>query len=408
MNSEQQYIDLYKDISEQLKLKSCPVMNAQRDSAFSTFCSQGFPTGKNERYKYSDIPVAFAPNYGISMNAASIMPSEYIFPISSSPIDLSGYYNKIADQSDSLTALNTFITLDGILIYVPKNHSPAAPIQIDNRLKGNIPTMLNRRLLIILEEGAQATVIINDRGSEQVSDTTFLTTQVLEICCHKYSSLDIYEVEETTSACSRFSNVYIKAEEASTVKHNSITLTNGYTRNLCDAYLVGRNSKIALNGCVIGSDNQHIDNNTLITHCAPDSQSEQLYKYVLDGQSVGAFAGKILVEKDAQKITSQETNANLCASPSARMYSQPMLEIYADDVKCNHGSTVGVMDENALFYMRQRGIPESEARMLLKNAFMGGVIDQIPLQALRDRLYVKIEKRFRGEYEKCESCRLCK
>lgn len=408
MNSEQQYIELYREIAEQIQQKSCPVMNAQREKAFATFRSKGFPTRKDERYKYSDIPTAFAPNYGVSLNTVSISPSDYIFHIASSPIDLKDYYNKIADHADPITALNTFMAHDGILIYVPKNHCPDAPIQIDNRLSGNISTMLNRRLLILLEDNAQATVIINDKSTEQHSDATFLTTQVVEVICKPGSHLDIYEVEETGSTCSRFSNVYISADTGSTVRHNSITLTNGYTRNLCDAYLTGRNSKVILNGCVIGSDNQHIDNNTQINHTVPDCQSEQLYKYVLDGHSVGAFAGKILVEKDAQRTTSQETNANLCASPTARMYSQPMLEIYADDVKCNHGSTIGVMDESALFYMRQRGIPEAEARMLLKNAFMGGIIDRIPLRPLRDRLYVKIEKRFRGEYEKCEECRLCK
>jgi Fe-S cluster assembly protein SufD len=123
---------------------------------------------------------------------------------------------------------------------------------------------------------------------------------------------------------------------------------------------------------------------------------------------VGAFAGKILVGKEAQKTSSQEVNANLVAASTARMYTQPMLEIYADDVQCNHGSTVGLLDESALFYMRQRGIPEAEARTLLKNAFMGQVIDQIQYQPLRDKLYVKVEKRFRGELEKCEECRLCK
>jgi Fe-S cluster assembly protein SufD len=172
--------------------------------------------------------------------------------------------------------------------------------------------------------------------------------------------------------------------------------------------LKGENSEVTLNGCAIAGGSQRIDNNTLIDHCVPNCTSNELYKYVVDVKSVGAFAGKILVEKDAQKTVSHETNSNLCASADARMFTQPMLEIYADDVKCAHGSTVGVMDETALFYMRQRGVPEEEARMLLKNAFMGQVIDQIQLQPLRDKLFVKVEKRFRGELEKCDDCRLCK
>ena len=406
--SELQYIELYNEISASIKQKSCPVMNAVRDDAFRAFSTLRFPTRKQERYRYTDVSAAFAPNYGISLSPLDITESQYIFPISSAPIDLSGYYNKAADPSDAIAALNTALVPDGILVYVPKNDSPSSPIQIDNRLLGNLSTMLNRRLLIILESGAQATVIINDKGGEHTPDVSFLTTQVIEVFCKENSSLDLYEVEETDQSCSRFSNVYIQAERYSSVRHNSITLTNGLTRNLCDAHLIGEFANIVLNGCVIGSEEQHTDNNTLIHHVAPNCQSEQLYKYVLDGNSVGAFAGKILVDKGAQKTSSQETNANLCSSPSARMYSQPMLEIYADDVKCNHGSTVGVMDESALFYMRQRGIPEVEARMLLKNAFMGDVIDKIPLRSLRDRLFVKIEKRFRGEAEKCDTCRLCK
>ena len=132
------------------------------------------------------------------------------------------------------------------------------------------------------------------------------------------------------------------------------------------------------------------------------------YKYVLDDKAVGAFAGKVLVRKDAQKTTSQETNQNLCATKECRMYTQPMLEIYADDVKCAHGSTVGQLNDKALFYMQQRGISLEEARTLLQNAFIGEVIDRIQVEPLRDRLRHLVEKRFRGELNKCEGCKLCR
>ena len=162
------------------------------------------------------------------------------------------------------------------------------------------------------------------------------------------------------------------------------------------------------NGCVIADKMQRVDNNTLIDHQTPRCQSSELYKYVLDDSAVGAFAGKVLVREGAQKTMSKETNANLCATSSARMYTQPMLEIYADDVQCSHGSTVGQMDEAALFYMRQRGIDEREARLLLKAAFITEVIETIPLESLRDRLHVLVDKRLRGELSKCEGCKLCK
>lgn len=405
MTSEQQYIELYNEASEVIKSKSCPVMNAVRDEAFATFRSKGFPTKKVERYKYTDVSSAFAPNYGISFSPITLKASPYIYNIKEAPIDVTPYYNNVADREDAITALNTALVHDALLIYVPKNERVEAPIVVDNWLRGNAATMMNRRVLVILEQGAEATVIINDHAADKQQ---FLTTQVMEIVCHDNSRLDIYEIEETTPLCSHFSNVYIREGRDCSVKHNSITLFNGMTRNLCDVYLTGENAEITLNGCAIGSGNQHIDNNTLIHHKVPNCHSTELYKYVVDDNSVGAFAGKILVDKDAQHTTSQETNSNLCASSDARMFTQPMLEIYADDVKCAHGSTVGVMDETALFYMRQRGISEDEARTLLKNAFMGQVIDQIKYEPLRQKLYVKVEKRFRGELDKCEDCRLCK
>ena len=405
MTSEQQYIELYREASDLIKSKSCEVMNAVRDDAFQTFVTNGFPTRKVERYKYTDVATAFAPNYGISLSPLTVKPSAYIYNIKEAPIDVTPYYHQIADHQDAITALNTALVHDALLVYVPKNQRVEDPIVVDNWLRGTAATMMNRRILIVMEQGADATIIINDHAADK---QRFLTTQVIEVYCHDNARLDLYEIEETTPLCSRFSNVYIREGRDCSVKHNSITLFNGQTRNLCDVYLQGENSEVTLNGCAIGSGNQRIDNNTLIRHEVPNCTSNELYKYVVDDKSVGAFAGKILVDKDAQKTTSQETNANLCASSDARMYTQPMLEIYADDVKCAHGSTVGVMDEAALFYMRQRGIPEAEARTLLKNAFMGQVIDQIKFEPLRQKLYVKVEKRFRGELDKCEDCRLCK
>lgn len=405
MKSEQQYIELYHEASSVIKERSCPVMNVVRDEAFEAFRQVGFPSKKVERYKYTDVDAAFAPNYGISLSPLTVKPSAYIYNMKDAPIDVTPYYHQVADCSDAITALNTALVHDALLVYVPKNTRVADSIVVDNWLRGTAATMMNRRILVVMEQGSEATLIINDHAADK---QRFLVTQVMEVYCHDNARLDLYEIEETTPLCSRFSNVYIREGRDCSVKHNSITLFNGQTRNLCDVYLQGENSEVTLNGCAIGSGHQRIDNNTLIRHEVPNCQSNELYKYVVDDQSVGAFAGKILVEKDAQKTVSQETNANLCASPDGRMYTQPMLEIYADDVKCAHGSTVGVMDETALFYMRQRGIPEAEARTLLKNAFMGQVIDQIKNESLRQRLYVKVEKRFRGELDKCEDCRLCK
>ncbi|MEG0455344.1 MAG: SufD family Fe-S cluster assembly protein, partial [Bacteroides sp.] len=172
--------------------------------------------------------------------------------------------------------------------------------------------------------------------------------------------------------------------------------------------LAGEGAEINLCGMAIEDKNQHVDNHTFIDHTVANCNSNELFKYVLDDQAVGAFAGSVLVRPGAQKTTSQQTNRNLCATREARMYTQPQLEIYADDVKCSHGATVGQLDEKALFYMRSRGISQKEARLMLMFAFVNEVIDTIRLDALKDRLHLLVEKRFRGELNKCQGCAICK
>ena len=405
MKSEQQYIDLYGEAADIIKSKSCPVMNALRDTAFETFRSQGFPTRKVERYRYTDVEAAFAPNYGVSLSPLTIKPSPYIFNLKDAPEDIAALYGSVADSKDPITALNTALVHETLLVHVPRNTKVDAPITIDYWLRGEAATMMNRRILILMETGAEATIIINDHAADK---QRFLSTQVIEVICRDNAHLDMYEIEETTPLCSRFSNVYIREGRDCSVKHNSITLFNGQTRNLCDVYLQGENSEVTLNGCAIASANQRIDNNTLIDHKVGHCTSNELYKYVLDENAVGAFAGKVLVRHGAQHTTSQETNQNLCTTKTARMFTQPMLEIYADDVKCAHGSTVGQLNDAALFYMQQRGISKKEAKLLLEFAFINEVIDHMKLEPLRDRLHYLVEKRFRGELNKCEGCKLCK
>ena len=358
-----------------------------------------------ERYKYTDVAEDFAPNYGIALTPLEVKNLPYCHRISEAPVDITPYYNKLADRQDAVVALNTMLSVDALVIYVPRNTNVEHPIQISNVLKGEQDTMVNRRILIILEQCAEADIVITDKAVDQMH---FLSNQVVEVFAGDGSHLNLYEVEETHLLCTRYSSVFVQQGRDSHVHHTSFTLFNGHTRNRMDVSLKGEGSEVILNGCVIADKTQHVDNNTLIDHQVGSCQSNELYKYVLDDSSVGAFAGRILVREGAQKTISNETNANLCATSSARMYTQPMLEIYADDVKCSHGSTVGQMNDEALFYMRQRGISEQEARLLLKSAFITEVIETIPLEALRDRLHVLVDKRLRGELSKCEGCKLCK
>lgn len=405
MSSEKQYIDFYHEVCDTIIGRSCAVMNDCRDTAWTTFKEKGFPSKKDERYKYTNVEADFTPEYGIQLGSKIQSGSEYCTSIQDAPIDVSPYYNKIADTTDPVVALNTMLTVDTLVVYIPRDTQPKHPIQINNVLKGNQDTMVNRRMLIILAQGSQADIIITDHAA---SDNHFLTNQVIEVITEDNARLNLYDIEETHLACTRYSNVYIRQGRDSHVNHTVLTIFNGHTRNTCTVELSGEGSEAVLNGCVIADKMQRVDNNTLIRHLVPHCRSNELYKYVLDDSATGAFAGLVYVKEGAQQTSSAMTNANLCMSPSSHIYTQPMLEIYADDVKCSHGSTVGQLNEQQLFYMRQRGISESDARMLLKSAFITHVIETIPLEPLRDRLHYIVDKRLRGELSKCEGCKLCK
>ena len=441
MQSEIQYIELYKQTRAMIHEHSSDVMNSVRDEAFERFASAGFPSKKVERYKYTDIQKLFAPDYGLNLNRLTIPVDPYnafrcdVPNLSTSlyfvvndgfyqdekpkghlpegvvigslkEFATSEYYNQLAGKAnDATTDLNTMLAQDGLYVFVPKNVKVDRAIQVINILRSDVDLMVNRRVLIVLEEGAELKMLFCDHAAD---DRNFLATQVIEAYVGENASLDLYCLEETHAKNVRVSNVYIDQQANSRVNHNVITLHNGITRNKLDLTFSGEGAECQCYGCVIADKQQHVDNNTLITHKVPHCTSNELYKYVLDDKAVGAFAGRVLVEHGAQKTSSQMTNQNLTATKEARMYTQPMLEIYADDVKCAHGSTVGQLNDAALFYMRQRGISLAEAKMLLQNAFINEVIDKMQLEPLRDRLHHLVEKRFRGELNKCEGCKLCK
>ena len=442
-----QYTELYDECRGMICSHSADVMNAVRDEAYEDFKSQGFPSKKVERYKYTDMVKLFEPNYGLNINRLDIPVNPYdafkcdVPNLSTSlyfvvndgfyaknepkamlpegvivgslkeqaeknPDFIAKYYSKLAKtDGDAVTALNTMLAQDGLFVYVPKNVVVDRAIQVINILRSDVDLMVNRRVLIIVEEGAEVKLLFCDHAAD---DRNFLATQVIEAYVGRNASLDLYCLEETHAKNVRVSNLYIDQEADSRLNHNVITLHNGVTRNRVDLTLSGEGAEGVLNGCVIADKEQHVDNNTVIDHKVSHCMSSQLYKYVLDEKATGAFAGKVLVRHGAQKTSSEMRNQNICATREARMFTQPMLEIYADDVKCSHGSTVGQLNDAAMFYMQQRGISEKEAKLLLEFAFVNEVIDTIKLAPLRDRLHHLVEKRFRGELSKCEGCKLCK
>ena len=447
MGSEQQYIDLFREAGQLLCANSADVLNAKRDAALTDFCRLGFPSKKVERYKYTDVAEAFAPNYGVNLKRLNFQIDPYkayrcsvpnigtslyylvndVFYASetakgSLPADVfvgslrdyaaahpdavKKYYGSLAQSGkDALTALNTVLAQDGILIYVPDGVKVKHTLQVVNLMRGDMDLMTNRRTLIVVGEGAEVNVLFCEHALDK---SNFLTTNVSEVFLGKHARLNMYAVEETTKNNRFFDNLYLSQEDGSHLEYCAVTLQGGLTRRSCDFMFQGEGSDARIMGAVIADGEQHVDNNLLIDHQKGKCKSNVLFKYVLDGNAVGAFAGKVMVRPNAQKTDSQETNANLCVSPSARMFTQPMLEIYADDVKCNHGSTVGQMNQNALFYMAQRGITPEEARLLMQHAFVNEVIDQIHLIPLRERLSAMVMQRFRHGENACGDCNLCR
>ena len=441
----QEYIDIFEQNRELVEKPCAALLNDARSKAYARFKAAGFPGIKEEDWLHSNVSKQFAANYGMNLGRVNVkadrqsiftcdvpdlktrqafiindtfsngsngkeLPSGVVLAslnetASKNPALLASYYNALAANGDSIAQFNTMFAQDGLLLYIPKNTAVEETIQIITLLQANVEMLSNRRLLIILEENSSASLLVCDHSS--MAKQT-LSTQGTEICRWLGANLHLYELEETSHSNTRLSHLFVRQQADSNFIHSNITLTGGFTRNRIEVTLEEGGAAADISGLVIGDKNQHTDNRTLVDHKSGNCTSNELYKYILDEQSTGVFAGKMLIRPDAQHTLSQQTNRNLCLTSDAHMYAQPQLEIYADDVKCSHGSTVGQLDENALFYMQQRGIPAAEARHLLMHAFAGEVIENIKIDALRDRLHMLVEKRLRGELNHCKGCALCK
>ncbi len=443
---EQQYIDLFTQFREELDAHSVKGMNQHRDAAFDTFRQIGFPTSKQEDYKHSNIVRTFDTDLGLNLRNIPIPVNPYdafkcdvpnlathlyflindryydrfqpeeklpegVFAGSLQrfselyPDQFAAHYAQIADYSDNgVVAYNTMFAQDGFVVYVPKNVILEKPLQLINILRGGVNLSVNRRILIIAEENAQVKLLVCDHT---VDDIHFVVTQVTEVFAGVSAQVDVYELEENSEKVTRLNNLFSEQKDNSNVVTSSITLHNGYTRNNYRFRLLGQHAEAHAGGLAICDKEQHIDNFAFLDHASPNCMSNELFKTVLNDRATGVFCGKILVEKDAQKTMAYQNNRNLLASDSAQMFSKPQLEIYADDVKCSHGLTTGQLDEEALFYMRARGIDKDEARLLLMVAFTRDVVDMVRIESLQERLTNLINKRFRGELMRCGSCNVC-
>ncbi len=439
---EKQYTDLFTQYEAEIYQHAPQCMNALRTQAFADFERTGFPSLKNEDYRYIDVKQAFSPDYGLNINRLEIpvnptdvfrcnvpnMGTSLSFVVNDSFYDnapkaslpddayagsmkrfmelhpevASRYYGKIAKtSSDAVTALNTMLAQDGFVLYVPQDVKLEKPVQLVNIFRSIVDIMANRRILVIMEPRSEAKLLVCDHSMD---DVKCLATQVVEIFADEGAYFDYYDLEESSVSTTRFCSLYVEQARMSNVLVNGITLNNGRTRNNYHVNLNGEGAETTLCGMAIMDKEQQVDTYSHIIHAVPECKSVELFKNVLDERSVGSFSGRILVCEGAKKTRAYQTNRNMSLARDARMYSKPQLEIYNDDVKCSHGMTTGQLDEQAIFYLQSRGLSRDEAKTLLSVAFTSDVIEHIRLEALKERLHYLVDKRFRGELVQCAGC----
>jgi len=304
-------------------------------------------------------------------------------------------------KNNTLTALNQAFFNDGLFIYIPDSLPIDQPIQLVNIIETEQKLWVQNRNLIILGKDASLSFVhCNDSIQREKS----FVNNVTEIFLEKGAQLNYCKMENKDADSFLVDNVFVHQKADSKIISNAITFNAGYVRNTFHINLNEPHAEVKLNGLYLVDKKQVVNNHVYVNHAAPDCTSSQLYKGILDDEAYAHFNGHILVAKDSQRTTAFQTNRNITLTDEARITTNPFLEIYADNVQCSHGATVGQLDEEAMFYLRSRGICERNARMLLMYAFANEVVSYVSITNLRNRLNELIKKRLRGELSLCDQC----
>ncbi|AEM70504.1 FeS assembly protein SufD [Allomuricauda ruestringensis DSM 13258] len=399
-------------------------VHEERNNAIKNFETKGFPTKKDEAWKYTSlrglqkVDFSIFPKQETTLEYKDVkkyflheidtykivfvdgvyssylsetthdgvdvclMSSAFSKPMFQQVIEV--YFNKAASKDESLTSLNTAFCKEGAYIYIPKNKMPKKPIQILHLATGNeAALMLQPRNLIVAEDNAEVQII--ERHQSLTGNEVF-TNSVTEIFAGKDAIVDYYKVQNDESTASLVDNTYISQKNSSVVRVHTFSLGGKLIRNNLNFYQNGERIDSTLKGITILGDKQHVDHHTLVHHAQPNCESHQDYKGIFGDGSTGVFNGKIVVDKIAQKTDAFQQNNNILLSDKSTINSKPQLEIFADDVKCSHGCTIGQLDEEALFYLRSRGIPKKEAKALLMYAFANNVLESVRIPELKARI----------------------
>ncbi len=299
-------------------------------------------------------------------------------------IVLNHYFNKIASMSDGLTTLNTAFAGEGAFIHIKKNTVVDKPIQIIYfTTDTDKDILLQPRNLLIVDENSQVKIV---ERHQSLSNRKVLNNTVTEVFANKRAHIDYYKIQNDNKNASLIDSTFVQQKEQSVVSVNTYSFGGDITRNNLSFFLKGQHSSAILNGITIIDGEQHIDNQTNVFHQTPNCESHELYKGIYDEKSTGVFNGKVIVDRIAQKTDAFQQNDNILLTDDATINSKPQLEIFADDVACSHGCTIGQLDKNALFYMQQRGIPKKEAKALLLYAFTNEVVGRITIPVLKTKI----------------------
>lgn len=396
----------------------------ERNQAFLQFEKLGFPTKKEEDWKYTSLKPILNVDYNLFPEAENnielkdvkryfiheiesykvvFVDGVYSSFLSETTHDgcdiclfssalkkpkykmvIDHYFNTITEKEENLTALNTAFTKEGVYINIPKNTILPKPIQILHFSTGNDKdVLLQPRNLVVVGENSHIQII---ERHQSLSENATLTNSVTEIFATKRAIVDYYKIQNDLQTASLIDSTYVSQKQNSIVSVNTYAFGGKLTRNNLKFYHNGTHITSYLNGVTIIGDKQHVDHNTLVDHKTPDCESRQNYKGIFADKSTGVFNGKVLVHKEAQKTNAFQQNNNILLHDGAAINAKPQLKIYADDVKCSHGCTIGQLDEEALFYLRSRGIPKQEATALLLYAFSNDVLDKIKIPALKNRI----------------------
>ncbi|MCU0370522.1 MAG: Fe-S cluster assembly protein SufD [Bacteroidales bacterium] len=436
-------LDLYEENRELISRNDTSYASAIRSKGFGSFKNLALPDRKNELWKNTDLSDALKRDYVKYFDKTETGPEiDFMFTCDVHNFEtdqvsfLNGWhvrtakeiqrlpegviigslsdafrlypdlierhYGRYADSGkDLFLAMNTAFARDGLFIFIPDNVVLEKPLQMISIINHNDNLLLQNRNLVILGKNSHMTLVMCDDSTNHQAS---FNNSVTEIFLDENASLEHYKLQNLNNSSTLLNSTYFHQEAGSILNTYAITLNGGLIRNYSQVKLNGQGADARINGLYLVDKKQHVDNRVFVEHAVPDCSSNELFKGILDDEATAVFNGHVLVQRDAQRTNAYQQNRNILLTDKATVNTRPFLEIYADDVKCSHGATVGQLDNEALFYLRSRGICLASARLLLMYAFAAEVINKMSLDPLKNRVDEMVKQRLRGELHICETC----